>query len=135
VAAFGTGGSNALVLLLLDAQHHGLLAAQIFFGLWLVPLGYLASSSGWCPRALGVLLVVGGGSYLVDLPAAFLAPDLGQNIHVFIVIPCTVAEFWMIGYLLVVGVRTVQTVQPDDRILAASGRGSRAPASSGGSRK
>src|SRR5690349_9734956 len=46
LAAVGTGSSNALVLLLLDTQHYGLLAAQIFFGLWLAPLGYLAYRSG-----------------------------------------------------------------------------------------
>src|SRR5271167_2866975 len=44
--AFGTAGSNALVLLLLDTQHYGTLIAQVFFGLWLVPLGYLAYTSG-----------------------------------------------------------------------------------------
>jgi hypothetical protein len=53
VAAFGTAGSNALVLLLLDIQHNGFLIAQIFFGLWLMPLGYLAYTSGMFPRALG----------------------------------------------------------------------------------
>src|SRR5947209_1052837 len=42
LAALGTAGSNALVLLLLDTQHYGTLIAQVFFGLWLVPLGYLA---------------------------------------------------------------------------------------------
>jgi hypothetical protein len=114
MATFGTDGSNAVVQLLLDTQHYGLLSAQIFFGLWLVPLGYLACKSGWFPKALGVLLVVGGGCYLVDLFAAFLAPDLAKNIHVLIVIPCTIAEFWMLGYLLVVGVKTVK---PDERIL------------------
>jgi hypothetical protein len=31
VAAFGTAGSNALVLLLLDTQHYGTLIAQVFF--------------------------------------------------------------------------------------------------------
>ena len=49
-AAFGTAGSNALVLLLLDLQHYGLLIGQVFFGLWLVPLGYLAYRSGMFPR-------------------------------------------------------------------------------------
>jgi len=38
LAAFGTTGSNAMVLLLLDTQHYGIFIAQIFFGLWLVPL-------------------------------------------------------------------------------------------------
>ena len=118
LAAFGSGGSNAMVLLLLETQHYGLLIAQIFFGLWLVPLGYLAYKSGWFPKALGVLLVVGGDCYLVDLLAAFLAPDLGQNIHAFIVIPCAIAEIWMVGYLLMIGVKTVKSVKPPERILA-----------------
>src|SRR5580658_5843513 len=73
-AAFGAAGSNALVLLLLDAQHYGSLIAQVFFGLWLVPLGYLAGKSGLFPRWLGVVLIVGGVCYLVDLLAAFLFP-------------------------------------------------------------
>ena len=117
LATLGTGGSNALVLLLLDTQHYGTLIAQIFFGLWLVPLGYLAyKSAGWFPRWLGVLLVVGGVCYLVDLLALFLVPDFGQTIHTFVgVIPPALAEVSMVLYLLVIGVKTVK---PDERILA-----------------
>src|SRR5207237_7147798 len=44
-AAFGSAGSHVLVLLLLDTQHYGTLIAQVFFGLWLVSLGYLAYNS------------------------------------------------------------------------------------------
>src|SRR5205085_8943640 len=104
-AAFGTVGSNALVLLLLDTQHYGTLIAQVFFGLWLVPLGYLAYRSGWFPKWLGVVLIVGGVCYLVDLLAAFLVPDFGQNIHTFVVIPSAIAEISMVLYLLVKGVK------------------------------
>lgn len=46
--AFGIAGSNALVLLLLDTQHYGTLIAQVFFGLWLVPLGYLSPINQDC---------------------------------------------------------------------------------------
>src|SRR5205807_1623286 len=60
LAGFGAAGSNALALLMVDAQHYGLLIASIFMGLWLVPLGYLAYKSGWFPKALGVVLIVGG---------------------------------------------------------------------------
>src|SRR3989441_9224071 len=84
-AAFGTAGSNALVLLLLDTQHYGTLSAQVFFGLWLVPLGYLAHKSVLFPKWLGVVLIVGGVCYLVDLLAAFLVPDFGQKIHAVVV--------------------------------------------------
>jgi hypothetical protein len=107
LGAIGPAGSNALVLLLLDTQHYGILIAQIFFGLWLVPLGYLAyRSSGWFPKWLGVLLIVGGACYLVDLLGLFLVPDVGQRIHGFITIPSAIAEISMVLYLLVIGVRT-----------------------------
>ena len=104
-AAFGVTGSNALVLLLLDMHNYGYLIAQIFFGLWLVPLGFLAYKSGMFPKALGVVLVVAGISYLVDMLAAFVVPDLSKQIHGFLAIPPTIAEIWMLGYLLVKGVK------------------------------
>jgi len=120
LSSLGTEGSNAMVLLLLDTQHYGVLVAQMFFGLWLVPLGYLAHKSGWFPKALALLLVVAGGCYLVDLLTAFLVPDFNQLIHTFVVIPCAVAEIWMVGYLLAIGVRTDRTGPPAERALAAA---------------
>lgn len=119
-AAFGAAGSDALVLLLLDIQHYGTRVAQVFFGLWLVPLGYLAHKSGLYPRWLSSVLVVGGVCYLVDLLAAFLAPTLGQSIHAFVVIPSAIAEIAMVLYLLVVGVKTVRPVKPVEQLPAAA---------------
>jgi hypothetical protein len=114
LGSIATAGSQAVVLLLLDAQHYGLLVAQIFFGLWLVPLGYLAyKSAGMFPKWLGVLLIMGGICYLVDVLAAFLVPDVGQTIHAFVVIPSAIAELTMVGYLLVIGVKIANpNVQP-----------------------
>ena len=112
VAAFGAEGSNALVLLLLDIQHYGYLIAQIFFGLWLLPLGYLAYKSGMFPRALAVLLIVGGIGYLADMVGSFLVPDFGEIMSAVIVFPAGIAELWMVGYLLVVGVRSPEASPP-----------------------
>jgi hypothetical protein len=111
-AAFGAAGSDALVLLLLDTQHYGTLVAQVFFGLWLVPLGYLTYKSGWFPKWLSAVLIVGGVCYLLDLLAAFLIPVVGQAIHAFVVIPSAIAEISMVLYLLVVGVKTVKPAEP-----------------------
>ncbi len=116
-AALGAAGSNALVLTLLDMQHYGLLIGQIFFGLWLAPLGYLAYKSGLFPKTLGIVLIVATVCYLIDVLAAFLAPDFGRQTHAFITIPCAIAEIWMLGYLLVFGVRTVTVAKP---VLAAA---------------
>ncbi len=104
----GTADSNALVLLLTDAHHYGLLTAQIFFALWLVPLGYLVYRSGWFPRALGIMLVGAASSYMVDMLAAFLFPDFGKAIHAPLSVLPAVAEIWMVGYLLVRGVRDMK---------------------------
>src|SRR5438552_16594316 len=117
-AAFGAAGSTALVQLLLDAQHYGLLVAQIFFGLWLAPLGYLAYKSAWFPKALGLLLLVGALCYLVDLFAAFLVPDFGKSIPSFVVMPSAIAEISMVLYLLVIGVKAPASVA---RVPATSG--------------
>lgn len=94
-SAFGIAGSNALVLLLLDIQHYGTLAAQVFFGLWLAPLGYLVYKSGMFPKALGVVLVAATVCYLGDVLLAFLAPDLAKQTHSVLVITPIVAEVWM----------------------------------------
>ncbi len=120
LAASGTAGSNALVLLLLDTQHYGVFAQQIFYGLWLAPMGYLVYKSlGMFPKWLGVLLVLGAACYLVDLLWVFLLPDFGKEIHGFISIPSAIAEISMVLYLLVIGVKNVKTSRPEERILAA----------------
>lgn len=116
-AGLGTSGSNALVMLLLDAQHYGLLIDQIFFGLWLAPLGYLVYRSGLFPKALGITLILGAACYILDVLALFLVPDVGQRIAPFIVIPSAIAEIWTVAYLLVVGGRAPK---PDQRTTAAA---------------
>jgi len=111
LATWGTTGVNAMVLLMLDMQHYGLLIAQIFFGLWLAPMGYLAFRSGQFPRALGVMLIVASGCYLIDLLATFLVPEVGHLIHGVVVIPCIIGEVWMVLYLLTIGLRIPKIAQ------------------------
>ena len=106
--AFGVAGSNAFVLLLLDTQHYGTLIAQVFFGLWLVPLGYLVyNSAGMFPKWLGVILIIAAVGYLVDVFVAFLLPELSPQIRIYAVaVPASIAEVSMLAYLLIVGVKT-----------------------------
>jgi hypothetical protein len=42
----------------------------------------------------------------VDLLAAFLVPDVGRTIHPLTGIVPAIAEVWIVGYLLVSGVKT-----------------------------
>jgi hypothetical protein len=103
--ALGSVGSNALALLMLELQHYGYSIAGIMFGLWLVPLGYLGIKSGMFPKALGIVLVVAGISYLFDTLASIAAPALTPTIHPVAALLGIVAEVGMLAYLLVKGVR------------------------------
>lgn len=44
----------------LASHSNGVVIAEIFWGLWLLPFGYLVYRSGRLPKALGVLLALGG---------------------------------------------------------------------------
>lgn len=102
--ALGVESADGLVLLLLEMHGHGYALAGVFFGLWLLPLGFLALRSGLFPRTLSILLVVAGGSWILDTLLSFLAADLPAFVHTIIMAP-TVAEFWMVAYLIIRGVR------------------------------
>lgn len=97
--------SDELVLFLLDLHQVGYSLATIFFGLWLLPLGYLAYRSGLFPRPLSVLVAVAGGSMIVETLAVFLFPDLPAVVHTILTAPGFV-ELWLVAYLLIKGVRT-----------------------------
>ena len=83
LTGFTAGQLQALVPLMLNLHQLGISIAGIFWGLWLLPMGYLVFKSGFLPKILGVLLIIGGIGYLVDSFAAFLLPELGMNIALF----------------------------------------------------
>jgi hypothetical protein len=75
----------------------------LFFGLWLIPMGWCVLRSRWMPRPLGWLLVAGGVGYLLSVFVGYLVPEVGFVADA-LTFPATAGEFWMIGYLLVRGV-------------------------------
>lgn len=79
-------------------------AGNVFFGLWLIPMGVAALRSGWTPRPLGWILAAGGVGYLLSAFINYLAPS-AEPITQALVIPATIGEFWMIGWLLYRGLR------------------------------
>ncbi len=83
LTAFTAGQLQALVSLFLDLQQLGISIAGLFWGLWLFPMGYLVFKSGFLPRILGVLLIIGCFGYLTDSFAAFLLPGSGVNLALF----------------------------------------------------
>ncbi|MEW6208464.1 MAG: DUF4386 domain-containing protein [Acidobacteriota bacterium] len=87
--AFTSAQIQAQAMLFLDMSRNGILVAQVFWGLWLLPLGSLVFRSGFLPRMLGVPVVIAGGAYLFDSCTQMLFPGLA-----------TISQFTFIGELL-----------------------------------
>tara|TARA_R110001583_G_scaffold69215_4_gene196386 strand:- start:1099 stop:1809 length:711 start_codon:yes stop_codon:yes gene_type:complete len=93
------------VLFHLDMHSKGYHIAQIFFGLWLLPLGYLVLKSGLFPKIIGIFLMIGCFGYLTDFVLYFLFPSKSQNLSEWITLPADLGEFSLCLYLLIVGVK------------------------------
>ena len=77
LATFSPAQLDALTLFFLRLHNHGLILAQIFWGLWLFPFGILILRSGFVPRLPGYFLFVAGvGNLLMSFAALFFPTQL-----------------------------------------------------------
>ena len=86
---------HAQVMLFLDMRQSGILVAQVFYGLWLLPLGVLVFRSGFLPRLLGVLLLIAAAGYLIDSGTQLLFPGFA-TISLFTFIGELVFPLWLV---------------------------------------
>jgi len=106
-AGMGSAAANDLSLLLLDLQHQGYVIAQIFFGLFLLPLGYLVLRSGYFPRLLGAALMVGSGGYVGGVAVTFLSPGFESRFALYLALFGGLCELAFLLWLLIRGAREV----------------------------
>ncbi len=72
--AFTSAQLHAQAMLFLDMSRNGILLAQVFWGLWLLPLGLLIFRSRFLPKLLGVPVLIAGAGYLFDSFTQLLFP-------------------------------------------------------------
>lgn len=107
LSAFNPTQLQTLSMVFLDLYNNGIIVAEIFWGLWLIPLGILVYKSRFVPKVLGVLLIVGSFGHLLSFLSTFLFPDYSP-----ILIP--ISEMVMFGelpiflWLLIKGVKEQQ---------------------------
>ncbi|MGB3828232.1 MAG: DUF4386 domain-containing protein [Ornithinimicrobium sp.] len=103
---FGAIDPGATVGLLYQLHGAAWSVGALFFGLWLIPMGWLVLRSGSMPRPLGWILIGGGIGYVFVAFVAQLAPGATTVADLDLLsLPASIGEFWLIGYLLLVGVR------------------------------
>ena len=99
-----SGGAAATVQLLYVVSGHLWGVGGLFFGLWLVPMGWLVVRSRWLPRPLGQLLMAGGAGYVLSTFVDYVFPN-ADLVTGLLIVPATIGELWITGYLILYGVR------------------------------
>jgi len=103
---FGADQIHAQVMFFLDLHKHGGLVGAIFWGLWLFPLGFLVFKSGFFPKLLGVLLMIGCLGWLIVPLQRFLFPS--YETMAYSRFAAHIAELSWTFWLLIMGVNVEQ---------------------------
>ena len=95
---------QALAMLFLYLRENGFMMAQIFYGAWLFPLGYLVFKSGFLPRILGIVLMIHCVAWLANFLQFFLFP--GYEVIHYLTYPLGfISEFGLTLWLLIMGAK------------------------------
>ncbi len=96
---------QGMVPVFFQLHEYGILIASIFWGLWLLPMGYLVFRSGFISKIPGVLLIIAGAGYLVDVLARMLSPGYGETVIATIITATMFGEIVFPIWLLIKGVQ------------------------------
>jgi len=94
----------ALMRLFLNLRGAGFDVAGIFWGLWLYPLGLLVYRSGFIPRILGILLMVGCFAYLANSFTSLVLPQYEAAVSRWMS-PIQLVEMLFMLWLLIMGAK------------------------------
>jgi hypothetical protein len=106
--AYSAAQLEGLAYLSINIYKTGWVTAQLFFGTWLFPLGYLVYKSGYLPRFLGVLLALDGVAVLIWFLQALVLPDY-PAIHYPGLALSFIAELGLGLWLFVKGAKVVDS--------------------------
>lgn len=98
LSVFDKPQRNALAMLFLNLHDQGFVVGEVFYGLWLIPLGILTYRS----RFLGIWLVVNGLAYLVLSFTGVALPRYEDRVS-SIVFPVLTGEIAFMLWLLIMG--------------------------------
>jgi len=104
LSVFDKPQRDALVMLLLRLHDHQNTAAEILWGVWLLPLAVLVYRSRFLPRFLGIWLVINGFAYVIMSFTGVLLPQY-QNKVFIISQPALFGELALMLWLVIKGAK------------------------------
>lgn len=106
VLGMDMAAKQTAVMLQLNYYNNGIQLVSIFWGLWLLPFGYLVFKSGFLPKILGILLMLGCAGYLINFLGDFLFSGYASlGIARFVSLPASLGEIGICLWLLAMGAR------------------------------
>jgi len=117
-AVEGAGIANQLADYSTAQVQAAYVVQQSVFGFYGITAGLLIYRSTFLPRLVGVLMAIGGLSYLTYSYAAIIYPSFSDRLVPWIQIPSGVGEISFCLALLIVGVNLPRW---NERVLAAAG--------------
>lgn len=118
LSVFDKSQRDALARLFLNLRGGGFDVAGIFWGLWLFPLGMLVYRSGFIPRLLGVLLMLGTFAYLANSFTSLVVPQYEPDVSRWMD-PLQAVEVVFMLWLLIVGAKPKPLPSPASSAVAA----------------
>jgi hypothetical protein len=106
LAVFDQPQREALAYLFIKLHGQGITVNEMFWGLWLLPFGWLAIKSGFLPRILGAWLIVNGLAYMAISFAGLLVPPYGAVIFDK-AFPILLGEIAIMLWLLIRGIKEI----------------------------
>ena len=101
-----------LAMLFLKINNYGSLTLEMFWGLWLLPFGYLAYKSGFIPRLIGIFLILNGIAYIILSFVSLLFPDYRTITTQFAMPFLILGEISITLWLLIKGVKNnISTIE------------------------
>ncbi|NOU47288.1 MAG: DUF4386 domain-containing protein [Bacteroidales bacterium] len=94
-----------MAMLFLKINDFGLVALEVFWGLWLIPFGQLVFRSGFIPRVFGTLLIIAGIAYIVDGFVSLLFPDFSAFVNRPTLLLVAIGELSITLWLLIKGAK------------------------------
>jgi hypothetical protein len=104
LSAFDKPQRDALAMLFLRLRDHQNTAAEILWGIWLLPLAVLVYRSRFLPRFLGVWLAINGFAYVILSFTGVLLPQYQQKVFL-ISQPALFGELAFMLWLVIKGAR------------------------------
>jgi hypothetical protein len=104
---FDKAQREALAMLFLSLHNYGVLANEVFWGLWLFPFGLLVYKSRFLPRVLGVWLMVNCFAYLALSITGLMWPDYQARVY-NAVFPLMFGELAIMLWLIIMGAKEKQ---------------------------